>query len=330
MTITYSTATVDTHEQLAYWREVVCATYVPYDVEPRDRRAGGFLGEVTVDELGGMWVSTIVSEPHTVARSSRLVHRSIEDDYLVNLAVRGRVVVAQDGREALLPPGSLAVYDSGRPCRIAGLDPFELLVLKVPRTLFESRCPIPRDATATLVRGDHGAGALLSTFFRALTPQLPGLSADGLSRLGNIALELVTAALSEQSDSDNRSNGPRAAQLARARRYILDHLADPDLSPEPVARALGMSVRYVHLLFQSENTSPFRWILEQRVERAATLLADPHQAQRSVANIAYSVGFKDPSHFTRNFKNRYGLGPRDYRKDNLQGIAASSGADVPL
>ncbi len=102
--------------------------------------------------------------------------------------------------------------------------------------------------------------------------------------------------------------------VLRAHRYIVDHLADPDLSPSGIARALRVSVRYLHLLFQAEGTSPARWILERRLERAGRLLTDPRQASRTVTDIAFSVGFKDASHFTRAFKNGQGLGPREYRR----------------
>jgi AraC-like DNA-binding protein len=43
------------------------------------------------------------------------------------------------------------------------------------------------------------------------------------------------------------------------------------------------------------------------------MLADPRQAGRSVTDIAFTVGFKDSSHFSRAFKDRYGVGPRGYR-----------------
>lgn len=106
-------------------------------------------------------------------------------------------------------------------------------------------------------------------------------------------LDLLAAALSQRLGTGVQPDVPQAVQLARARRYILDHIVDPDLTPAAVARALGVSVRYLYLLFQSENSSPFRWILEQRLHRAAHLLADPRQAGHSVASIAFSTGFKD-------------------------------------
>ena len=49
---------------------------------------------------------------------------------------------------------------------------------------------------------------------------------------------------------------------------------------------------------------------------AARLLADPGRAGRRVTDIAYAVGFKDASHFTRAFKSRYGVSPREYRRDH--------------
>jgi AraC-like DNA-binding protein len=317
MTLRFSTETIDDGSQLDYWREVVCATFVQLEFEPPRHRAGRFRGEVTAQRLDDLQVATVVSEPHTVFRSPTAIRRSHEDDFFVNLAVRGRVGVAQDGREALLTPGDFTIYDSARPCRIACLDPFELLVVKIPRRLFTAHCRLPRDATALTVRGDAGAGALVSPFLRSLTSDASGLSREVVSRVAVSTLELLAAAVPERPAPGGRSSAPRAAQLLRARRYITGHLGDPELSPATVARALGLSVRYLQVLFQADGTSPFRWIWEQRLERAAGLLADPGQAARSVTSIAYGTGFKDASHFTRAFKARFGAGPRDYRGQHL-------------
>lgn len=325
MTLSFSTATVDDRSQLDYWREVVCATFVQLEFEPpRRRTAAGFRGEVTAQELDDVRVATVVSEPHTVVRSPTMIRRSFADDYFVNLAVRGRIVLTQDGRDAVLRPGDLTVYDSAHPCRITGLDPFELVVLRVPRPVFAAHCPLPREATATAIRGDSGVGALLSPFLRSLAGQASELPPDAASRVSATLLELLATALSDRIEAGARPGVPRAAHLVRARRYITDHLADPELSPASVARALGMSVRYLHALFHTENTSPFRWIMEQRLDRAARLLADPRESGRSVTSIAFGVGFKSASHFTRTFKNRYGVGPRDYRRDQARASAVSA------
>lgn len=90
-------------------------------------------------------------------------------------------------------------------------------------------------------------------------------------------------------------------------------VADQDLSPTGVAQAPRVSVRYLYLLFQAEGTSPARWILERRLEQASRLLADSRRADWTITDIAFSVGFKDASHFTRAFKNTHGCCPREYR-----------------
>jgi AraC-like DNA-binding protein len=86
------------------------------------------------------------------------------------------------------------------------------------------------------------------------------------------------------------------------------------LEPVHALKLPGISVRYLYLLFQAEGTAPAHWILERRLEQASRLLADPRQAGRTITDIAFSVGFKDASHFTRAFKSRHGLGPREYRR----------------
>ncbi|MGN9757438.1 helix-turn-helix domain-containing protein [Streptomyces sp. SD31] len=314
MTLDFSTAPLEGRARLDYWREVVCTTFVQYEMDVPQPTSAGFRGRVTAQTLGDLGVARVVSDPHTVFRSPTLIRRSGEDDLLVNLAVQGCVTVSQQERDAVLRPGDFTVYDSARPCRIVCADPFELLVLKVPRPLFDAHCPLARDAMATTVPGDHGVGALFAPFFHSLTAHSAGLSPDARERIGATLLELLATALSERTDSGARLGVPRAAHMDRARRYIIDHIADPDLSPAMVARALGISVRYLHAIFRAEDTSPSRWILQQRIDRAAGLLADPGRAGRSVTDIAYAVGFKDASHFTRAFKDRHGFSPREYRR----------------
>jgi AraC-like DNA-binding protein len=319
MTVRFSTATVEPRSQLSYWREVVCATFVGLDVEPLRQPAAGFRAEVTAHGLGGMRVATVTSQPHAVVRSPAMIRSSPDDDIFVNLAVRGTALTAQDGREAMLRPGDFTYYDSARPCRIACPGPFRLVVLKIPRDLFTLHCKPPPGATATAIRGDRGVGSLFSSLLRDVPARTSGL-ADGVAeQVGVSVLDLLTTALSEHA-TGVRPALPREAQLLRARRFITDHLSDPALSPSVVADALGMSVRYLHALFQADSTSPFRWILERRLEVAARLLADPRQAGRTVSSIAFGVGFKDTSHFSRAFKDRYGVGPRGYRHRGLDGL----------
>lgn len=314
MASSFSTADVARSSQLDYWREAVSSTFFMLDVDRVEHSRTGFHAEMTTQSLGRMLIATVSSEPHAVVRSPRIIRQSDADDFVVNLATHGRVGMIQQGCDAVLNPGDFAVYDSARPCRIACPGPFRQIVLKIPRDMFTAHCLLPPGVTAAVVRGDHGMGALFPPFIRSLTEHAHSLPPEVGHRLSVNTVELLATVLSGVTTDGVQRVLPRAAQLMRARRYILEHLADPDLSPPTIAQALRVSVRYLHLLFQDEGKSPSRWILERRLEQASRLLADPRQAGWSVTEIAFSTGFKDASHFTRVFKNHYGLGPREYRR----------------
>jgi AraC-like DNA-binding protein len=314
MAVRFSTAEVGQRSQLEYWQEVVCATFFALDVQRGGLARTGFRGEITAQSLDRLRIATVSSEPHAVIRSAEKIRSSYDDDFVVNLAVRGRVMMTQQRFDAVLQPGDFAVYDSALPCRIACPDPFRQIVLKIPRDMYTAHCLLPGGGPAAVVRGDHGVGALFGPLVRSLTTQADNLPVEVGQRLAAHVVELLATALCEVTDDSAQHMLPRAAHLLRAQRYIAGHLADQDLSPTGVAQALQVSVRYLYLLFQAEGTSPARWILDRRLEQASRLLADSRQADRTITDIAFSVGFKDASHFTRAFKNTRGCCPREYRR----------------
>jgi AraC-like DNA-binding protein len=101
------------------------------------------------------------------------------------------------------------------------------------------------------------------------------------------------------------------------RRAILEHidrnLADADLGVGSIARAFSVSSRTLHKLFEGEPQTVARLIWDRRLERCREDMADPAMAARSITEIAHLWGFSDSQHFSRAFKQRYGLTPRDYR-----------------
>jgi transcriptional regulator GlxA family with amidase domain len=103
-------------------------------------------------------------------------------------------------------------------------------------------------------------------------------------------------------------------QCARLKSYIESQLKDPELSVESIAEACGMSVRSVHRAFATDpagSVSSYLW--SRRLSHCAAALRDPNQSHRPITDICLSWGFNSTSHFSRLFKNQFGVPPREYR-----------------
>jgi len=96
--------------------------------------------------------------------------------------------------------------------------------------------------------------------------------------------------------------------------FIAANLHDPDLSIDAIAVALNCSKRYLHMAFASEGTTIARYIWMARLENCRR---DLERARRgTVTDIAFSWGFNSSSHFSRLFKERFGISPSRLLQDH--------------
>lgn len=99
-------------------------------------------------------------------------------------------------------------------------------------------------------------------------------------------------------------------RINRAIDYIVQNLDRP-LRLESVARVASFSPFHFHRIFRlllGETLNAF--VRRLRLERALGMLS--HQPRRSLTEIALACGFATSSNFSRAFKERYGVPPRDF------------------
>jgi transcriptional regulator GlxA family with amidase domain len=100
--------------------------------------------------------------------------------------------------------------------------------------------------------------------------------------------------------------GMRNPHLATAIDKMRQHLDDP-ISPARIASDLGISTRQLERLFGKYlNTSPKKYFMEMRLDRARHLLL---QTEMSVTEVAVACGFESPGHFARVYRTAYGVTP---------------------
>ena len=102
--------------------------------------------------------------------------------------------------------------------------------------------------------------------------------------------------------------------IKRAIAVIEEHIDDSDFNVETFSKLVGMSrVSLYNKLKSLTDHSVQEFIFTIRLKRAAQLL---RESGMSVTEIAYSVGFKDPSHFSKLFKKQFGVSPKAYVTSN--------------
>ncbi|QIG80775.1 AraC family transcriptional regulator [Stakelama tenebrarum] len=126
-------------------------------------------------------------------------------------------------------------------------------------------------------------------------------------------------------------NGTRRCSIADRRvaditRYINQHFANPDLNAKMVADSCGISLRYLCHVLKKSDLSFSHLVWERRMTTAHDWLKDAKMQHHSISEIAYLVGFKSSAHFSRMFKMRYGVAPREFRNSELE--AASGTAEI--
>ncbi|HEY0275645.1 MAG TPA: helix-turn-helix domain-containing protein [Paenirhodobacter sp.] len=100
--------------------------------------------------------------------------------------------------------------------------------------------------------------------------------------------------------------------------FVESNLGDAELTPKQIASANRISLSYLYSLFSDNNTTVSQFIQARRLQRAYELLVGDPGGALTVSEIAYQVGFKNTSHFSRTFSRHFRIAPRDARQSGLQ------------
>ncbi|MCH6171117.1 helix-turn-helix domain-containing protein [Pseudonocardia alaniniphila] len=111
-------------------------------------------------------------------------------------------------------------------------------------------------------------------------------------------------------------DGSAAVLLDMMRSHVREHLADPELRVEELARRHHISVRHAYTLFKRIGTTPGAYLHEQRLLAAQAMLSDPRYDRLAISSIAAAVGILDLSTFERAFRRQYGTTPASWRREH--------------
>ena len=128
-------------------------------------------------------------------------------------------------------------------------------------------------------------------------------------------LFLIMDALVSGSSSRRRTQGGKRAQYyANEAVAFISQNYSRAITVEDMARRCNLDRSYFGKVFRDTlGQSPQEFLIQYRMEKAAELLKI---TELPVGEISRQVGYPNQLHFSRAFKNFYGISPRTYRQNN--------------
>ncbi|MCF1595103.1 hypothetical protein L0P92_16195 [Streptomyces muensis] len=111
------------------------------------------------------------------------------------------------------------------------------------------------------IPGNRGIGALSSQFLLQLAQRMHETGPSDTARLSTLTLDVLTTALADALDAGSEvpPHTRRRALMAQIHAFVRENLGDPALTPDGIAAAHHISLRYLHQLFQQEERTVAGW-----------------------------------------------------------------------
>ena len=242
------------------------------------------------------------------------------------LPIEDGVMLRQGASHRIVPVGHLLLLPRHGDWSVVFQRDMRAVVLSVTTEAIHGRLigkPVTSEAR---VVAPGGLADVFSRMLDATSRALETLNDVEWAAIAQSLVDLLLTLAHQRASPASEVAGTvtQAAILHRICQTIERNLDDPELAPSRVAQAEGISERYLQKLFEGVGDNFSHYVRERRLQRAWADLSNPAEAHQSISEIAYRCGFSDSAHFSRAFRHRFGLPPREFRQQEAERVAPSS------
>ncbi|MDP1627590.1 acetamidase/formamidase family protein [Parvibaculum sp.] len=310
----FSTESYPKANRYEAWQEALERLALKPTGHATDDGAYGMLSAVV--SQSGISFTRLISTPQDISAIHELNKEAGKDGIWLTSLLEGHLTFHDGGNDIKATAGDIVYGAVGSHTTLTLETNCRVIIVYIPRFAFQPRLMTPLPTKVIHLSGRAGIGHVLAGFLSSVAEALEDLSIDQLRPIEMALPEFLMAGIFRQADTRalGGAAGVRAALLHRVCQTIEAQLGDPDLSLANIAEAHGISPRYVQKLFESVGQSFIRYIRYRRLERCRYDLESPIHGQLSISDICFRWGFNDAAHFSRAFRDQYGVSPREYRR----------------
>ena len=309
----FSTAQLPQRAKIDYWNRVHSTIFSDVDVVPGNLK--GFDARIVREAFGPLSLNRVTSAPVQIRRTeAHLTPKGYGRFHLIQ-AVSGSFCFSQGGREILVGKGDFTLSNVSLPSVIRIDNDCTALVMTLPGEFMRRHMPCPERMAGLHMSGRGGLGKMASLMVRCLWDQLQtGLMGEVEQKVAGSLIDVIGAAFTARYGEDMGGSSVTDVRRIQIRSFIEANLRDPELTPARVAEVFRISPRYVRMLFAEDGDTVSSYILRRRLDECAHQMRDAAWQGRTITEIAFDWGFSSTAHFSRVFKEQYGVSPRQFRE----------------
>jgi AraC-like DNA-binding protein len=257
-----------------------------------------------------------IEDAITISKEKEDICESAENHVFLTTLVTGGAKVVTADQEYDLHVGDLAIVEGKDPYKISYQEPSQRIALRIPLALYQERIVSRNDGEfKSCILPNTGLVPVVVNLFKSLAFETDKLNETDRFTLTNTLLELMGSVIRSTTHKKGTIQHRNQAKLmCRILAFMDENYSDCELTPEKVAKANGISMRYLHRLFQQSGMGVSKWIWDRRLKACREDLLDPAKAAMRISEIAFARGFNDPAHFSRSFRDKFGISPSDLRR----------------
>lgn len=304
----FSTQAISNEQRPQVWRDAMDAASLPHDSAPlNDNFEGDVVGIVSPT---GVEFSRMAATPLTISGT----YRNPQTALWLALLLEGTSTFLEAGERVPVARGDMLFGPCGRDTTLEMRADFRLLYVRVPTTLLHPGLVDPRRLACGVLPGNTSLTRVLGAMLRAVGDELEEFDAEAIHPIEVALSEFLVASLASTHAMHSLGDRKRSEHFLRICQSIDQQLGDASMSLNTITEQQRVSSRYVQKLFEDTGMSFTAYLRDRRLERCRQELTSPAHRLLSVSEICFRWGFNDAAHFSRSFRAKFDMTPRECRK----------------